>query len=299
MFNNFSWILLIIHLICALIYSLIIITGRSHIRKEYIIPIFFVPLFGLGLAIIVDLLHFFGNPGHKIFDAETMRLGNDIYWNPLKHSKENPDVIPLEESMLINDYETRRKAMFEIQERDPMTFMDVLLVARENDDIETVHYATTQISKKQKSFQLELQKLAVLLENDPQNLDILDEYIELYDNYLESGLLEDKLLKRQRFLYSELMDKKLALTGNDKNTLIKKLRNAIHLGNFTAVSETSSLLKKHWPLDENIWIEVLRASVESKDQKQFQQTLDDIKLKPINWTKPGRERVRYWVDILS
>lgn len=299
MFNTILWFLVIIHLICALIYSVIILIGRSHLRKEYIIVIFLVPLFGLILAIVIDLLYIFGKPGQKIFEIEAVKLGNDIYWSPLKHTKENADVVPLEESMIINDFQTRRKAMFEIQEHDPVKIMDVLLVARENDDVETVHYATTQISKRQKSFQLELQKAAVELESDPQNLNILDQYIELYDAYLDSGLLEENLLKRQRFIYSELLDKKIYLSGNDRDTLIKKLRNSIQLGNFTDANEINATLKKQWPLDEDTWIEALRTSIESKDQKQLRETLSEIQRTPINWTKPGRERVKYWVDIQS
>jgi hypothetical protein len=295
--NPILWTLLFIHIFCSLIYVVLILLGRSHLRKEHIIPIILVPVFGLLMGLVIDLSYLFGNPGHRTVEFESVRLENDIYWKSLKQSQENSNVIPLEEAILINDNKTRRKVMLETLEQDPIKYMDILMVARENEDVETVHYATTQISKEQRYFQLELQKFAVAVESDPDNIEILDAYIDLFDQYFESGLLEEVLLMRQRILYSQLLDKKLTLVENDRNTLIKKLRNFIALGNYSAASEISDLLKQLWPLNEETWIESLRVCVEAKDPQKLRSIIYDMQQTAIDWTRQGKEQVRYWTNV--
>lgn len=288
-------VFLVIQIIASLIYSILILTGLSHLRKEYIVQIILVPIFGLLMGLVVDLTYLFGNPGHRTVEIEALRLENDIYWKSLKQTQQSDNVIPLEEAILINDNQTRRRVMMETLEQDPIKYMDILMVARDNDDVETVHYATTQISKEQRNFQLELQRYAVQEENDPGNVEVVDAYIEKFSEYLDSGLLEDEMLKRQRILFTKLLDKKLVLSPNDRDTLVKKLRNFINLENYSGAFEVCDLMKELWPLSEDTWIEVLRVSVEAKDQQRLEEIRGEIKRQPIDWTRQGKEQVKYWL----
>ncbi|MCE1255210.1 MAG: hypothetical protein LWX83_16885, partial [Anaerolineae bacterium] len=136
----------------------------------------------------------------------------------------------------------------------------------------------------------------VAMEKDPDSIETLNSYIQFFDEYLEKGLLEENLLKRQRILYSQVLDRKLEMIENDRDTLIKKLRNAISLKNYTAADEAALALRNDWPLDEDTWIESLRVTVEQKDHNKFRQIMDEMHRKPVRWTQFGKEKVAYWMQ---
>jgi hypothetical protein len=297
MLNNFLWIILSIHFLSACIYFAFILTRRSHLRREHIILIFLVPVFGPLIAVTIDSMYRWGHPGQKIMGLETLRLEDDIYWKKIKQSKESHHIVPLEEAILIDDIKVRRKAVFEVIEEDPLKYMNVLMMARDNDDVDTVHHAITQISKAMKFFQLQIQKHLTAIENNLEAPELMNDFIQLFGKYIESGLLEESMLTQQRLIYSKLLDKRLELTANDKNILIWKLRNCINLKIYPAAFEVSDVLKKRWPYDEQTWIEALRVCVEGQDQERFHKTIEEIRHTPVNWTEQGREQVSLWVDV--
>ena len=187
--------LLFVHVVAAVVYVIFIFTGRSYLRKGHIFFIVFLPIFGPLAGVLVEHLNRLGKQGNTELDIPTLTLGDDIYWEAIKREQEDRNIVPLEEAILINDEKTRRKLILETLYDNPMKYLDVLMVARYNDDVETAHYATTTISKAQRQYQLEIQKTAVGVENNPDDLELLDEYLDLIGEYIESGLLEDYLLK--------------------------------------------------------------------------------------------------------
>ncbi|MBE0671536.1 MAG: hypothetical protein IH588_13190, partial [Anaerolineales bacterium] len=214
---QFELIVLVFHILLTMAYAVFIYSGRSHLRKEQILPIFFVPIFGPVTAIVIEMLNIWNKQASKPVELEPLTLGDDILWVTLKSFHESGDIVPLEEAILINDVKVRRRFMLETLYTDPLKYLDVLNIAKYNDDVETSHYATTTISKAQKDFQLSIQKLAVELENNPDDPDLLNEYIDRLEKYIESGLLEVHLLKNLRIVYSKVLDRKLESAANDRN----------------------------------------------------------------------------------
>ena len=102
-----------------------------------------------------------------------------------------------------------------------------------------------------------------------------------------------------RIIYSKMLDRKLIAIKDDKNALIHKLRNAVELKDFTSAFNTSHLLKRYWPKDEQTWIEVTRVCVEGKDSIRLQKTIDEIQHANIVWTEEGREQVSPWIKMAT
>ena len=169
--------IIVIHLVVAILVSVYVFFGKSHLRKEHVIIILVVPIVGLLYALTVQLLNMMGKQGDKNVDMLPLAF-DDILWKSLKSTTEDGNLVPLEEAMLIDDFGTRRRIMLDALYDDPMKYLDVLLIARHNDDIDTTHYATTMISHAQKQFQLSLQKFAAAIENEPENILLLDKYID-------------------------------------------------------------------------------------------------------------------------
>jgi hypothetical protein len=290
-----EFIVISIHVVFSVFYIIFILSGRSGLRKEYIIPIILVPLFGPLMALAVELLIMSAEAGNTPLDIETAAFADDILWKTVKRFHEQGDIVPLEEAIMINDAKTRRKYMLETLYDDPLKYLDILLMAKNNDDVETSHYATTSISYLQRSFQLSIQKLAVEVEKNPDDFELLDDYIGTLANYIESGLLEEHLLRNMRLVYSNVLDRKLAKIKNDQAALIEKVRNSIALKEYVSAFEVSDLLRKHYPEDEESWIESIRVCVEGHDRNKLLETVTAMQNRKISWTKLGREQIAPWV----
>jgi len=288
--------IVLIHIIAAIIYTILILLGKSHLRREYVVLILLLPIVGPILGLVVEIYNILGKQGKTELDLVPLTLEDDILWKSLKSFHETGNIVPLEEAMLINDFGTRRRIMLNVLYGDPMKYLDVLMIARYNDDIETTHYAITTIAHAQKRFQLSVQELAIATEKNPDNEQLLDEYIEMLEKYIDSGLLEEYFLRNQRIIYAKLLDKKLAMNPHNQITLIKKLRTALNLGNYFGAFEVSETLKRNWKEDENTWIETIRACVEGKDQKRLQETLEEIRQTEITWTKQGKDEITLWLE---
>lgn len=286
---------ILVHIGLLLVYAIFILFRISYLRTEHIIPLCLIPIFGPILALVIEFMNLTRKQGTGKPGLETLGLDDDILWTTLTNVQEKGDLVPLEEAVLINEVKIRRRSMLETLYADPLKYLSVLNTAKYNEDIETSHYATTTISKAQKDYQLSIQKYAVELERQPNDLVVLDAYVDALGKYIQSGLLEENLLRNLRIVYSQVLDKKLARERKDKQTLVEKLRNAVELHDFTCAYDVGRLLKEYWPEDEQTWIEILRVCVEGKDGTALKRTIEEIQNRKIIWTDHGRELVNLWV----
>ena len=296
MSNQVIWILALVHVIGALLF-LLLRFGRLDRRKEYLIPILCVPVFGPLLALTIDLMYVFGHPASEEIGVEALKLEQNVYWNSIK-SPDGPSVVPLEEAMLIDDKHTRRELVLDTFRQDALSYLDVLLLARDNEDADTTHYATIRITKIHRKYQLELQRCAVEHDRDPGNLAVLNKYLDLVEEYISSPLPDELMLRRQKMIYAGLLDRKLALLPDDRHTVLRKLRYHItEKEDYAAARAMVDQLQQHWPTDEQIWIESLRMCVEWHDPERLEATLQSMQSTPIVWTRQGRALIRPWLPI--
>ncbi len=290
-------ILIIIHFMIAAVYAALIFTHRSKLTPANILPIACIPFFGVLSALVADLVHLNNQHKKDPEPIETLSLSEDIYWKSIKKREEAQNIVPLEEALIINDRQTRKKLILEMLLDDPMKNINILLLARENNDVDTAHYANTTIAKIQRNFQLQVQQLSVEHEADPENSSILNRYIEILGNFIESGLSEAFLLKRQRVAFADLLEKKISLDGWNKDSLLKKIRNCLALKDLNGAIEANEILKKHFPDDEQTWINALRISVDGHDAVRLEETIDEINRRKISWSSSGKEQISTWVQV--
>lgn len=290
-----GFLFFVFHIVLALIYSVFILIGKSNLRREFIFIILLIPYLGVLTGLVVELLNLTHEQGTRPIDMEPAQLEDDILWKSLKKVDEEGNLIPLEEALLINDYKTRREMILGALYDDPMKYLDILLVARHNDDVETSHYATTVISNAERNFHLNIQKLSYDVSQYPNDLELMDKYINLLSKYIESGLLEEYLLKNQRIRLSNILTKKLAIVPHDRETLILKLRNHLALKEKFEATEIVDKLKKYWPKDEQTWIEAIRVCVESHDREKLQEVIEEIRDNDIDWSFAGKEQIDHWL----
>lgn len=277
-----------------------LITRKVHLRREYLAVILIAPIAGLFVFLAIQYVHFRKLEEQQAIELEEVSLDDDIYWKALKRSDEESDIlVPLEEALSLNDFDTRRRLLLGTMMDDPQKFTNILTIARANDDSETTHYATTSLAKIQSGFQSELQRQAVKHRETPEDLPALEDYVNTMERYINSGLLDDFLLTRQRTIYAKLIEEKLTLRPYEKRTLIRKIRNSLALKDHMSARDAAAKLQHVFPKDEETWIESIRINVESSDLIGLRETFERIKQTEVKWSPEGRQTLELWSDILE
>ena len=80
---------------------------------------------------------------------------------------------------------------------DPERSVELLMIARFNDDPETAHYATATLTEYQRQTEMRMQQSQAILSKQPDNTAERLEYIHSMETYIRSGLLEEYLDRRQ------------------------------------------------------------------------------------------------------
>ena len=258
----------------------------AHFWWILIIPVF-GPLAGFSLVRAL---------GRKPPDADWLAQQEERHRINIVSYGNVESTVPLEEALLINDPHKRRNLMMNILRSDPMRYLDLLLIARYNDDTETAHYATASIMEIQRQFQLELQSYQLELSKESASFEIHQQYIRLLSRYCESGLLEGQLLRRQQLLLRGALEQALALE-DDPEILRIKVSNCLALQDAQEAKRTATQLIDTYPHDENAWLEGMRVYTETRDQEGMRKLLKRIQDEKVDLTTTGREHLSFLTEV--
>jgi tetratricopeptide (TPR) repeat protein len=291
--DSVIYIILCIHFLCCLV-SFILSKLRNIGTRLALLPIvFMIPVFGI-ICFYIGGMANHSQRGTKQHSSELSIYSSSGYSKIDIDEVDKPGaVVPLEEAILINDIQTRRKVMIDILHREPTQYLDLLKVARLNEDVEVTHYATTTIIEIQRDFESEIQHKSSLVKNNPSNIDMLDDYIDTLNRYINSGLLEGHLLIKQRMLILQILLKRIELDPYYKETYYKIIENDSALHRYDVAEQAFQTLIENWPEDENAWLAGIRIYMESNNKQQKVNILDKIKMMPIKWSSKGKERLKF------
>lgn len=300
---NIFLVIYAIHIFSLFIYLIVrIARGKNNIRFEMIAPAFLLPVAGVLIVTAIDHLSAKEKAGSRPLDMEKLDLGADTYWKPIKQSSENKNIVPLEEAITLNDHQVRRKLLLDTLFEDPKRYLDVLLVARENPDVEITHYATTTISKIRSDYQNKLKRLSSRVTDLTSVSDmLLNDLIKEMIDFIDSGLLEDNLLLVQRAKLNEYLTEKLARDPFNENAIYQKIENHLALGQYAEPKELIMDLLSMKPSNETVWHEAIQYCLQSNDPVFFEfiKTKMNEMVDKIYWTRGGYEKVSPWITVQS
>ena len=201
---------LVIHLMICILIWFGIRTGLLKV-KMYMLPVaVFVPLWGPVCVLLIHLQLFSGTDQVKTVGVEKLRVNEEIYKNMFQVREENDrDVVPLEEALVLNDPARRRELIMNILNDDPGEYVELLKLARMNEDVEVVHYAITAMVELSKEYDYRLQKTEKKYMAAPDDPAILEEYCDFLKEYLSQGFMEKQMEQIQRNQYTQLLLKQL------------------------------------------------------------------------------------------
>lgn len=209
-------------------------------------------------------------------------------------SQEAATAAPMEEAFLLNEPRIRREMMMKLLHDDPQKNLELLMIARFNDDPETAHYATATLTEYQRQTELALQQSQAILAKQPDNMEERLHYIRQMEDYIDSGLLEGHLLNRQKLL----LEKEISLVPEDNIDLplgCLKVKNLLSVSKAVEATEAAHMLIRKYPREEAPWLELMRVYVNTQNRNGLTDLKKQLEKANVMWTYNGREKAAYFM----
>lgn len=203
------------------------------------------------------------------------------------------EIIPLEEALVLEDKEVSRWMLMEIVSRAPAKFIDLLFLARQDEDTEVVHYATTLIAEISRQYDIRLQTLDKKHQENPSDYRILAEYCAVLAAYLQKNLVTKRMEEVLRKDYSNLLEKKLQ-QKEQLSDYVKLIENELLLKRYESVEKYLNTISQKWPQQEEIYMLYLRYYFETRQGERLEELVEAIKNGSIYISKANRERLAFW-----
>lgn len=194
--------LILLHIVCCVLVWLGIKTHLLKVKKYLMALVIFVPFWGTVCVLLLHLQMLTRKDNRMEPGVEKLRVNEEIYKNIFQAvSDTDKKIVPLEEALLINEPRVRRELIMDVLNDDPEEYMDLLKQARMNEDVEVVHYAITAMVELSKEYDFRLQKMEKLYAASPDDPEILEQYCDFMEEYLNQGILEAQMEREQRERY--------------------------------------------------------------------------------------------------
>ena len=194
--------LILLHIVCCVLVWLGIKTHLLKVKKYLMALVIFVPFWGTVCVLLLHLQMMTRRDNRIEPGVEKLRVNEEIYKNIFQAvSDTDKKIVPLEEALLINEPGVRRELIMDVLNDDPEEYMDLLKQARMNEDVEVVHYAITAMVELSKEYDFRLQKMEKLYAASPDDPEILEQYCDFMEEYLNQGILEAQMEREQRERY--------------------------------------------------------------------------------------------------
>lgn len=214
-------------------------------------------------------------------------------YNPIEKHKEL-NIVPLEDALVISNYQDRRRALIEILKQDTIKYIEKLQRAISNEDTETSHYAVSAIMEIKSQLLTKMQELEVKYEEANNNAEMMEAYLEVLSTYLKSGFLDARAKRKYQYTYLFVLKNYLENIGPSEHYLAEKLNVEMELGLIADAEQTATLYVSSYPHSEHSYLCLLKYYFTLKSNKKFKETLNRLKHAPIKLTNEGITMVRYW-----
>lgn len=288
--------LILLHIVCCVLVWLGIKTHLLKVKKYLIALVIFVPFWGTVCVLLLHLQMLTRRDNRIEPGVEKLRVNEEIYKNIFQAvSDTDKKIVPLEEALLINEPRVRRELIMDVLNDDPEEYMDLLKQARMNEDVEVVHYAITAMVELSKEYDFRLQKMEKLYAASPDDPEILEQYCDFMEEYLNQGILEAQMEREQRERYIRLLRQKLKVKTT-LSTCVRLFQNLMKTGDYVQAKEILGLMDQKWHWKEEFWILKIRYLAERKKGAELQQCLRQMKEEQIYLSSKSKEALAFWLD---
>ncbi len=262
---------------------------RRRVGAGHVLMALLLPLWGLALLWVFAL-----SPDPEPDALDELKRNDERHAALIAPGAQAARTVPLEEAFLMNTPQKRRELMMNLLRSDPRKYLDLLLLARFNEDPETAHYATATLTEVQRQMQLEVQQAQIEAQKHPDDAAACVEYVRILKEYVDSGLLEGRLLLRQQMVLEQALAD-VPAEALTPELLSMRTRNLLALSRAPEARACAQEMIDRWPEDETGWLEMLRVCVDAHDRQGAEALAARAEEAPVAWSHAGRERLRYFM----
>ena len=204
--------------------------------------------------------------------------------------------VPLEEALILDTAEQRRKLILSVLTEDPVQYYDLLQQARMNDDSEVVHYAATAMAQISKQADLALQQDARRFADDPNDREVLAAYANALERSLKLGLAQGRAAELQRRQLERLLKLQLADSPREEGYSLgcRLAEVQLQLQEYKAAEQTLEELVRRWPVRETPWLLRLRSAAARKSGAEVRSILQEVERTQVYLSAAGRQELAFW-----
>lgn len=210
------------------------------------------------------------------------------------------DIAPLEDTLLIADYGTRREVVMKLLKEDAASRARFITLALQNEDSETAHYAASGILNTKRKLDSSLSEFSALYQANPSNLSVAFAYADLLHQYRTTVYLDP--VDRRNFAHesADVLEKIV----NESEQLV-----TIHLSRLIDVlleiqdfRRTSSYCKKflyEYPDSEEKFLVLLKSYFMMKDKEHFEFVFRRFRDSDVHFSSETMHIIRLWLNSVT
>lgn len=275
--SGFIWIAALGHVVFCLVYSKM---SNAKIQEFLFTLIFtlFMPVVGPLTLIISKIAS--SEPDIELIEHafETGSFDNErkLFNNPININSEL-NQISIEEALNVGSFETRRKMIMEtMQSDDLIEYLGVLKEALLNEDVETVHYASSVIMETQRKINDAVISMKVKYKRDPKDEKNIEDFETALERIIFSGAYDERNLNKYYQEYRILSDEIFKLGKIQEKYLKNRIRVDFNLGDFTHAHQICQMYREKYPKSEDMVLLNMKYYVMTYDKKGLEEFMDSI-----------------------
>ncbi|MCL6570101.1 MAG: hypothetical protein K6T88_00260 [Bacillus sp. (in: Bacteria)] len=251
----------------------------------------------IGLFLVVSMLREKNSPVGRLPDWLLRRekyVDDAIF--PINNEDEE-NIIPFEDALILNDNKIKRKMLLDILKGDFLLNIDALEKALQNEDSETSHYAATAIQSIKRTLLKKMYEMEELLNENSNDQYALETYRDVLKNYIRIEFLDIKTRQKYMNYYSQTLEKLIKNgSSNTIDNFIEKIHVDIELNHFNHALDTTKVLLKHFPTNENAYFASLQVCFQMKNKKEFDQIVKKLKESKTVLSPNKLIQLRFWIQ---
>lgn len=258
----------------------------------------FIPIFGPLCLVCLEWILISKPKEVEIPGVNHMKIEDAIYKSVhIKPDDAAKEIIPVEESLLINPAAKRRKLLLDVLNLGAADYVPALRLAGRNDDTEVVHYAVTALVELRKDFDARMEEMERKLKASRRTGDLIREYIALVEEYLDSVLPEGEGKRATCQLYDQLLTEAMTDSRDAKERaelLRKRVECALSMREYDRAGVLTDHLIALEPEDQTGYLLKIYCCSAVKDRKGIDRTIRNLVSNHVFLGEEGKKIIAFW-----
>ncbi|UFJ41047.1 hypothetical protein LOK74_00335 [Brevibacillus humidisoli] len=285
---------LIVYYLLVCLYLVWLFRKRDGARGGLAAITCLIPLAGLPLVLIA------GRSERKARESDPERFAELTEIIPMLDLPDKVDlakesaIVPLEEVLVVNDFQTRRRIILDALKEDSLELVPFLAKAVRNEDTETSHYAVTAMVEMKRTMMTQLQRCSVAYEQNPDDLTVLSEYANTLQRYLNSRLMDAETERTYRFLQADVLDRLCKQPGCEEERWAEKIECELMLHRYDLAEKACERFLEMHPDSELSYVMTLKLYYTLRAGNKFVRMMEQLKQSPVKVSHDTLQLIRYW-----